>query len=441
VPNLRRISSLAIVLLIGMRICIGWQFLYEGLWKLNKQHTARPWTSAGYLKNARGPFRNLYRNMAGDPDELDWLSYEKVVRQWDGWHNRFLAHYQNLTRQQKARLQGLLNGRKEFVATLGRLPEGVKFSGSLAKVVKYDPQRKRLVVDGKLHLTPDQRNAMLRMVTVGKISDPADVEKNRAATAYQQAVRDVYARSARLSSKEQARVLLKGDPDRATQVNEKHEGTIDHKWLGDIDRYQELLVRYEQNLSSARQAFQHEHLKKQWAEIQQLRVDLVGPVKALDAELKLKAQQLLTAQQLSRGPVSQSWTWIDWIDKTTIWSLIVLGVLLIAGLFTRLSAVGGACLLLSFYLAMPPWPGVTDFQELPGPEHSFLVDKNLIEVFALLSIVVMPTGQWFGVDAAVRWLVGFIRTGRKKPTPLPIKIQQDLQIRTKRKRPVQPSSG
>ena len=45
-----------------------------------------------------------------------------------------------------------------------------------------------------------------------------------------------------------------------------------------------------------------------------------------------------------------------------------------------------------------PFPGIPD---PPGTtEHSLIVNKNLIEVLALLAIAFMPTGQWFGVD---RW--------------------------------------
>jgi uncharacterized membrane protein YphA (DoxX/SURF4 family) len=71
---------------------------------------------------------------------------------------------------------------------------------------------------------------------------------------------------------------------------------------------------------------------------------------------------------------------------------------LIAGFFSRTAALGGAALLLSFYLAVPPWPGVEDLVETAGPEHSFIINKNLIEVIALLAIASMPTGRWLGLD-------------------------------------------
>ena len=75
--------------------------------------------------------------------------------------------------------------------------------------------------------------------------------------------------------------------------------------------------------------------------------------------------------------------------------------MLIMGLGTRLAAFLGAVMLSGFYLAQPPWPGVPP---APGPEHSYIVNKNLIEVIALLAVAVLPTGRWFGLDAFVeRW--------------------------------------
>lgn len=81
--------------------------------------------------------------------------------------------------------------------------------------------------------------------------------------------------------------------------------------------------------------------------------------------------------------------------------MIGLGALLLVGLFSRAAAAAAALLLLSFYLAVPPWPGVEELIETAGPEHSFLINKNLIEVIALLGIMCMPTGQWFGLDRLI----------------------------------------
>ena len=69
VNDLKRVSGLAILFLVVLRMAIGWQFLYEGMWKLDTFDTARPWSSAGYLKNAQGPLRDKFREATGDPDD------------------------------------------------------------------------------------------------------------------------------------------------------------------------------------------------------------------------------------------------------------------------------------------------------------------------------------------------------------------------------------
>ena len=81
--------------------------------------------------------------------------------------------------------------------------------------------------------------------------------------------------------------------------------------------------------------------------------------------------------------------------------LLILGVCLILGFCTRLSALLGAVMLIGFYLVLPPWPGIP---QPPSPEHSFIVNKNLIEAVALLGIAALPTGAWFGLDGLIRWV-------------------------------------
>ncbi len=67
-------------------------------------------------------------------------------------------------------------------------------------------------------------------------------------------------------------------------------------------------------------------------------------------------------------------------------------------------------MVLGFYLAWPPWPGVI---EAPGPDHALVVNKNLIEVTALFALAALPTGRWFGVDGL---LVGPVAPVRR-PSP------------------------
>ncbi len=400
--DLRRLSILACMFLVLLRISIGWQLLYEGLWKVNSTSTATPWSAEGYLKNARGPFRDYFRSLSGDPDELNWLDSEKVSRQWDVWFSYFVPHYQ-LDKKQQEQLLAKLTGPKQFSVRLERLPDGVNLSGpTLSKAVQYDEDRKLLKVPADWHLKSNERDALLKMATPEDHPPEVDKKKNEIAREFQSAVRELYKRQSRLSFKERLKANLDGDASRAGVIDPRYSGTIDYKRKGEIERYKEELKRYEQNLAKARQAFNYDHLQNQWQKIQQARAKLVGPVKALDQELKDTAQKLLTEAQLARGPVRLPLTPVDQINLQTMWGLTIIGSLLILGLFSRLSALAGAGLLTMFYLAYPPWPGVADFIERPGPEHSYIIDKNMIEVIVLLAMACMPTGRWFGLDAVVR---------------------------------------
>ncbi len=49
-----------------LRVLVGWHFLYEGIAKL----TSASWSAEGYLKQSRGPFADLFRWLAAQPDLL-----------------------------------------------------------------------------------------------------------------------------------------------------------------------------------------------------------------------------------------------------------------------------------------------------------------------------------------------------------------------------------
>lgn len=396
--DLKKVSGIAILLIVVLRLSIGWQLLYEGLWKIDTLSSPRPWTAAGYLNNAKGPFRDHFRSMTGDPNDLNWLDADKVAAKWTAWEQRFLNHYPNLTDAQKSKLRQMIHGNKYFAASLSALPPTVEFDGSLGSIVSYDPERKLLLIDGEQHLTPREKQRLQSMVPVkkgpnGKLEGGTKLDRE-----FYEAVDKAYARSARLSYIEKMQASLRGNPELAGQINVKQEGTIDGKRIGKIEQYEVALDRYEDRLKKADQDFKVDHLNKQWSEIQQMKAELVNPIRALEDEMETEATKMLTPEQLAAGPVPPEDTQIHRVNKMTIASLTILGILLLIGLGTRIAALGAAGMLLSFYLVMPPWPGVP---EAPGPEHSFIVNKNLIEVVALLAIAALPTGTWFGIDGLV----------------------------------------
>lgn len=90
------------------------------------------------------------------------------------------------------------------------------------------------------------------------------------------------------------------------------------------------------------------------------------------------------------------------IDVLNVWGLILVGLGLIAGLFTRLALIGGIALLSLYYLSHPPLIGVE--YALPSEGSYLFVNKNLIEIIAMAVLLVFPTGRMFGLDGLIeRW--------------------------------------
>ncbi len=62
-----RISRSAMIAITVLRVIVGWHFLYEGIAKL----TSTTWSAAGYMRASRGPFAELFRWLASQPQLLD----------------------------------------------------------------------------------------------------------------------------------------------------------------------------------------------------------------------------------------------------------------------------------------------------------------------------------------------------------------------------------
>jgi thiosulfate dehydrogenase [quinone] large subunit len=62
-----KLTRSAMVAITVMRIIVGWHFLYEGITKLSSPS----WSAAGYMRVSRGPFSELFKWIAGNPQLLD----------------------------------------------------------------------------------------------------------------------------------------------------------------------------------------------------------------------------------------------------------------------------------------------------------------------------------------------------------------------------------
>ncbi|MCY2947361.1 MAG: DoxX family protein [Planctomycetota bacterium] len=134
-------------------------------------------------------------------------------------------------------------------------------------------------------------------------------------------------------------------------------------------------------------------------DIDRMETDLTKKLQAMAADVSVTPRQ---------WRLSDIFT-IKTIDVMSILAITAIGAGLFTGTLTRLAALGGAAFLLLTYLAVPPFPW------LPTPplnEGNYVfINKNFVEMMALLVLAATPSGRWFGLDAVIMPL--FFRDSEK----------------------------
>jgi thiosulfate dehydrogenase [quinone] large subunit len=91
---------------------------------------------------------------------------------------------------------------------------------------------------------------------------------------------------------------------------------------------------------------------------------------------------------------------LAFIDQLNMWGLVLVGLGLMLGGLTRTATVFGIIMLLLYYLATPPWPGLV--YTIPAEGAYLIINKTLIELCALLVTLLFSTGHVVGLDRLVR---------------------------------------
>jgi thiosulfate dehydrogenase (quinone) large subunit len=100
------------------------------------------------------------------------------------------------------------------------------------------------------------------------------------------------------------------------------------------------------------------------------------------------------------GFIAGNQTILSISDTANAWGLALIGLSLIVGLFTRFSSLAAIFLLLLYYLSHPAFPGVEYL--FPSDGSYFLINKTLVELFALLVIYAFPTSHVFGLQRLIK---------------------------------------
>ena len=106
------------------------------------------------------------------------------------------------------------------------------------------------------------------------------------------------------------------------------------------------------------------------------------------------------------GPLARVFHWavssggrLLWIDRTVKVALLLIGLSLLLGLFTRYGAAAALFFLSLFYLLYVPTLGVPQ----PNAEGPYLiVNKTFIEAFAVIVLLSFDTGRIAGLDLLLR---------------------------------------
>jgi len=87
-------------------------------------------------------------------------------------------------------------------------------------------------------------------------------------------------------------------------------------------------------------------------------------------------------------------------DSANAWGLTLIGLSLLLGIFTRYSSIAGILLLLLYYLSHPSFPGIEYL--FPSDGSYFIINKTLVELFALLVVFAFPTSHIFGLQRLIK---------------------------------------
>lgn len=92
-------------------------------------------------------------------------------------------------------------------------------------------------------------------------------------------------------------------------------------------------------------------------------------------------------------------TILELVDAINIYGLIIIGLLLILGLFTRLASAFGIGLLMLYYIANPPFIE----SAFPSQGHYFIINMNIIEAGILTTFIILGKDAFWGIDGLINY--------------------------------------
>jgi uncharacterized membrane protein YphA (DoxX/SURF4 family) len=391
-------GSPKVFFLLALRLAIGWQFLFEGLYKVQTHFgpSDRPFSSEPYFRAAPGPIGGFMRRQFDDPSVV--IS-EKVK----ATKNVSPATFAKMSVADQAdacpivvaeQINGLLSTAETYIKVesekqLNNIdPDLAKVINAIAKAEEKELMEARSEEEktkARSKALNEQKKAReqaeeTRQEAQKRIESFQTVAHGKVTAAKASYARWIYGAEGRntkvkfisgdvsltaperLAHIEWLRGELKAAEERLS-VGLGNGNNIDSKHVAEIRTD---LIAAESDLAKDANAF-----------VNELKKDLTG-----------KAPEEIAPTSLGHR-----------MDIATMWFLVCIGACLMAGLFTRLSCLLAAGFLVMTYLAHPAFPWYPIPPNTEG--NPLFINKNIIECLALLALACMPTGRWLGLDALV----------------------------------------
>ncbi len=136
------------------------------------------------------------------------------------------------------------------------------------------------------------------------------------------------------------------------------------------------------------------------------RTSWIKDIEAQEKAFENSLYSLLDEQQKERGQVPASWNPFRWsrmeqINFAVTYGLTAIGLCLMLGFCTRLAALGGAAFMCFVVMTQPAFPGIYP-PDPPVVGHALLVNKDFVEMLALLVVASVPAGRWGGLGLLPR---------------------------------------
>ena len=89
------------------------------------------------------------------------------------------------------------------------------------------------------------------------------------------------------------------------------------------------------------------------------------------------------------------------VDFLNVWGLILIGLGLFVGMFTRLASISGMILLIMYYIANPPFA----WSSVPAQGQFYIINLNLIEAGMLLVFALLSKEYLWSLDRIIKLLI------------------------------------